>query len=338
MAAPNPPNIYVRPLCSNASLTFYWDAPTSGTAPTSYNLTVSGPGGGTCNVLSPGYYTVTGLTNGSNYSSYIRSSNANGESALSSFRDVVPGFKAGWPESIYDIVTGSNVRFTWQAPAATPVAPIKWYVITDTLTNNRYNTTGNTFDVTIPNVIAGTHYFTFQSVNDPGYSARISTNAITIESPISFNWVTNKYEVLSQTSVRSSNNIDWDAYATSDTTIQSNFEIFVTPDQKTIQSMLGMSYSSNPSFPVYNNMPHCVYTAANGSLYLFDNGSFGPSLGTYKQNDIISMTFSGNNVTYKKNGASIYTKTYTPGSNLHLCCTAGLSNAVYKNIKFINVL
>lgn len=336
MAAPNPPNIYVRPLCSNASLTFYWDAPTTGTPPTSYNLTVSGPGGGTCNVLSPGYYTVTGLTNGSNYSSYIKSSNANGESALSSFRDVQPGFKPDPPSDLTSSITVSNVTIGWTAPTP-PVAEIKWYVITDTYDSSRYNTEGYKNTITIPNVVAGTHYYTIQSVNDPGYSTRVSTSAVTVVSPVSFNWVTFKYTVVNQTTVTSSNNIDWDAYATSDTSIQTNFEIASSPGQNDIQSMFGMATSSTPSFPVYNSMPHCLYTAANGTLYLFDNGSFGPSLGSYSAGDTISMSFSGTNATYKLNNTIVYTKTFTPTTNIHLCCTAGLSNATYNNISFINL-
>ena len=335
MAAPNPPDIYIRPLCSNTTLTYYWTAPTSGTPPTSYNLTVSGPGGGTCNVLSPGYYTVTGLTNGSNYSSYIQSSNANGLSASISFRDVQPGIIPNNPVSPYATATRSTVQLFWGAPPSAPVAPIKWYVVTDTLCNVRYNTEGFVTQLRIGSVSPGTRYFAIQAVNDPGYSTPINAGPVTIDNPVIFNWSTFKYTVVTPTEVRSSNNIDWDAYATSDVGLSSNFSISTQPRQTTIQSMFGLSSAQTPSFPVYNYMPHCLYTAANGSLYLFDNGSFGPSLGTYKQNDVISMTLIGSNMTYKKNGASIYTKVVNPLTTVYLCCTAGSTNATYSNVQFI---
>jgi hypothetical protein len=335
MAAPNPPDIYIRPLCSNASLTFYWDAPTTGSAPTSYNLTVTGPGGGTCNVGTAGYYTVSGLTNGSNYTSYITSSNAGGESVPLYYRDVEPGFKPDPPITPSASAIGSDVTVSWAPPTITPVARIKWYVITDTLCNARYNTEGFNNTIAIGSVPSGTHYFTVQSVNDPGYSTRLSTSAVVITSPVTFTWNTSKYVVVTQTEVRSSNNIDWDAYATSGSTSLSNgFAIAANPAQTNLQSMFGLATSSNPSFPVYNQMPHCLYTAANGTLYQFDGGSLGTTFGSYSAGDTLSMEFVGSNMVYKQNGTTILTKTVTPGTALYMCCTAGISGATYSNISF----
>ncbi len=335
MAAPNPPNIYIRPFCSNATLTYYWDAPASGTAPTSYNLTVSGPGGGTCNVLSPGYYTVSGLTNGSNYTSYITSSNTNGESTPVYYRNVQPGTITNPPITPSVSAVGSTVTVSWEPPSTAPVATIEWYIITDTRDSRRFNTEGFKSTITIANNALGTHYYTVQAVNDPGYSTRLSTSAVSVSLPVSFTWNTFKYTVVNQTTVTSSNNIDWDAYATSGSTSLSNgFVITANPAQANLQSMFGLATSSNPGFPVYNSMPHCLYTAANGTLYQFDSGSLGSNFGSYSAGDVLSIEFVGSNMTYKQNGTTLLTKTVSPNTALYLCCTAGISNATYSNISF----
>jgi hypothetical protein len=89
---------------------------------------------------------------------------------------------------------------------------------------------------------------------------------------VASNWSLNKYS-LSGSDVTSASNItDWDAYAVYKTGLTNNFTASVTINQTNLQSMFGFSTSQTPSVPVYNSMPFCLYTIANGSLAIFENG------------------------------------------------------------------
>lgn len=152
---------------------------------------------------------------------------------------------------------------------------------------------------------------------------------------MSLSWTVNKFTVINSTTVKSDTNVvDWDAYATTTVGYTTNFTASMTVNQTNLQCMFGLTPSINPAFPVYNSMDLCLYMTNGGILYQFDNGNLGTNFGSYSIGDTLSIEYSGNNVTYKKNGSTLLTKTRTASNTLYVCCTAGIANAQFNNLAF----
>lgn len=115
---PTEPLIVVRPKSTSQTLEFYWRPPVSdgGSAITGYILT---DGTNTYNITgSPGYYKLTGLTNGQTYSFTLAAVNGVGTGPAASFRSVEPGNKPQPPTSVSFTNQGSgNVLVNWTNPA-----------------------------------------------------------------------------------------------------------------------------------------------------------------------------------------------------------------------------
>lgn len=115
---PTEPLIVVRPKCTSQTLEFYWRPPVSdgGSAITGFTLT---DGTLTYNITgNPGYYKVTGLTNGQTYSFTLAAVNGVGTGPAASFRSVEPGNKPQPPASVSYTDQGSgNVLVNWTNPA-----------------------------------------------------------------------------------------------------------------------------------------------------------------------------------------------------------------------------
>jgi hypothetical protein len=337
MATPPLPSIFIRPKPTPTTVT-YTVNPNNPTN-SSYFLEVTGFGASNYSFVADTSwykYTVSNLTLSCNYSAQVYQIDSNGLSnGPVAFRTVQTGYLPGPVQNLSTTISGSSATLTWGAPLSNGGATVDWYVIRNLTTSVKYNTIGNVNNIFLP-LSGSSNLFSVEAVNDPGYSTRVYNSTITV-SPVAFNWVRSKYLELASNAVQSDTNVtDWDAYATSDTSVLTDVTITGSPQQTNLQSMFGMSDSSNPAFPVYTHMPHCLYTAANGTLYLFDGGNFGTSFGSYSVGDTIAMIFSGSSATYTLNGTTIYTKTFTPTTNLHLCATAGIANAQYSNITFIN--
>jgi hypothetical protein len=172
---PFPPNIDIRPRSSNASITYYFGPSSIGSAPTSYRLVYDGPSAtpSTLFMSAQWGYTQTGLTNGSYYSSFVTAINEYGESEPSYFRVVQPGPLPDPPVGPFtSSIVGTTATLTWEPPSA-QIAPIGWYVITDELTKQRYNTLYTVSSITLSNLSTGYRNFAIQSVNAPGYSTKV---------------------------------------------------------------------------------------------------------------------------------------------------------------------
>ena len=115
---PTVPLIVPRPKVTSQTLEFYWRPPTSdgGSAITGFTLT---DGTFTYNISgNPGYYKVTGLTNGQIYSFTLAAVNSIGTGPAASFRSVQPGTKPDPPASVTYTDQGSgNVLVNWTNPA-----------------------------------------------------------------------------------------------------------------------------------------------------------------------------------------------------------------------------
>ncbi|CAN2226769.1 Listeria/Bacterioides repeat [Candidatus Nanopelagicaceae bacterium] len=113
----------------NATITIA--APTSGGAPTSYTVTAS-PGGATCTVISPATScTITGLTNGTNYSFAAVANNATGSSSASpSSAAVSPAGKPGVPTGVTATIGNGSATVSLTPPTNTGGPAITSYTMT----------------------------------------------------------------------------------------------------------------------------------------------------------------------------------------------------------------
>jgi hypothetical protein len=187
------PPVFVRPLCIDSSLQFWWK-PITDSNPfpqTSFLLT----DGNISYTLSPDTYTflVPNLTNGTSYSFSILGSNAVGLGISSSFRTVQPG-------SLSDSITNFQVEdqpnqfvFTWTNPSNYgSVTPIRNIVtcfpvdLSDNIIPNKANYIyASTYADKTVRVIEKTSFTpstrykaAAQVVNDVGYSPIVSYSSI----------------------------------------------------------------------------------------------------------------------------------------------------------------
>lgn len=195
MTTPGPPNIFVQPRSQDGALEYRWNPPTSdgGSPITGYELQLNADP--PINLDAGARYTkVTGLDNGTLYSTTIRAQNAIGYGPTASFRPFQPGTK---PTSAPSTATVSlqgatNAVVSWTPPPITPSSPIYWYVI-ESVSNNpadpvlRFTADGQqqtSYYVTGLNPVSQ-YYFRVSAVNFPGYSPYASTNLTASFSPSS---------------------------------------------------------------------------------------------------------------------------------------------------------
>ena len=176
----------IKPKARDQQITYYWSQPTGGT-PTNYILTV---GATPYTIPYPATsYTVTGLTNGTEYTANIVASNAQGTSTPAYYRTVQPGFKPDPPTNLTVIKpTSSTALVSWTAPVYTGQATIKWYVV-NAVSNNiadpliKLSAYSYSREWLVKNLNpASTYTFTVYAVNDPGYSVGTSASPEIIKS------------------------------------------------------------------------------------------------------------------------------------------------------------
>ncbi len=193
---PDAPQIYTLPLAENQQMSFYFTGPTSeGSSPIqNYYLTMSNQTTSAVNTytVSPSqlpYYTVTGLTNGQTYTSYVQASNATDLGPAAYFREFQTG--AGAPPAATQTATASAISGTtsalvsWTPPATLPDSTIFWYTIESSSTNSNDAVVSRTANgVTDTNIIVtglnqnSLYTFTIKPVNCPGYGPALATNQI----------------------------------------------------------------------------------------------------------------------------------------------------------------
>ena len=176
-------------VANGTTLSMSWAPPSSGAAPTGYNLLARAPGGALLvapvalgNVTS---FVVAGVPNGS-YQLSVQGTNAAGGGPESNSVVVgVPGVvpPPGSPTGLTSSVAGSTATFSWVAP--TSGGPVGNYVLAAGVTPGfgvpvaQVNLPGLPTSVVVPGIPAGTYYVRVLATNAGGNSA-LSTNEVQV--------------------------------------------------------------------------------------------------------------------------------------------------------------
>ena len=195
MSLPSVPLLYsnftgnIRPRCGDTQLTFYWYTPSSdgGSPITNYYLSsISGNDSNSPYTLDSNVFqtTISGLSNGVNYTYVVAASNTNGLGPLAEYRTVEPGFTPSIPSTISTVsVNANSASISWTAPLSNGGADIKWYFVQAKPTDSNFSTirkSANAYDRTrnLELDTNTTYSFSVAAVNDPGYSLYRSTPVV----------------------------------------------------------------------------------------------------------------------------------------------------------------
>ena len=171
----------VTAVYGNATATVSWSAPTyNGGASIGSYLVTSNPDGKTCSTSVTRSCSVTGLTNGVEYTFTVQASNVVGLSLPSlSSAAVVPRTVPGAPASLVGTSGNTKATVSWVAPASTGGAAISGYRVVATPGGQSCTTDSSTFTCEFSGLTNGTAYtFAATAQNSEGTSATASTGSV----------------------------------------------------------------------------------------------------------------------------------------------------------------
>jgi hypothetical protein len=201
LTVPTAPLIFLRPVVSNQTIDFVWQAPTSdgGSAITQYTLASAQDGSSPYTIASTERtYTVTGLSNSTQYTYTITATNGLGAGPSATFRKVQPGLRPIVPNTTATVTSATTATVAWTAADLSgTVSPLIGYsVITKQVgasppyTNRGRPVGATSIDVSGIDLSNNAYVFRVSAVNDPNYSVALETNPIgnvqyTFTSPLS---------------------------------------------------------------------------------------------------------------------------------------------------------
>jgi hypothetical protein len=84
----------------------------------------------------------------------------------------------------------------------------------------------------------------------------------------------------------------------------------------------------------FTSIDFCINAAANGTLYIYENGTFVGSFGTFTLPVVLEVAYDGSRVYYRKNGVPIYDRAATAGLTLYFDSALGSTNSKLEGIQF----
>lgn len=166
----------------NGSVTVTWSAPSSGDAPTRYEVSI--PGQTTCvvdlvaNPSAARSCTFTGLTNGTSYTATIVAKNSGGTStgvtvSATPTAPVAPGA----PSGVIATAGNGSAAVTWRAPSNTGSAPITSYTVTASPGGQTCTVNAPAVSCTVTGLTNGTNYtFSVTATSSAGTSSPSSAS------------------------------------------------------------------------------------------------------------------------------------------------------------------
>ena len=91
--------------------------------------------------------------------------------------------------------------------------------------------------------------------------------------------------------------------------LKDNYTLSWTVDRNNGIAMVGLGKSEGSAN--YTDIDYAIYTAGNGSLQVYENGTYRGSFGTYAPGDTFSVTANNGVISYQHNGVTFYTSTVT---------------------------
>ncbi len=163
---------------SSVVISFYAPSSNGGSSITGYSIVDNDDNTYVSGTSSP--LTVSGLTNGTEYTFYVKASNAAGSGSASDATTALPYALPYAPTNITTTVGDSYVDVSFSAPTYTGGHPITYYNISD---NNSIDVSGTSSPILISNLTNGTEYtFYIKAYNQygPGNAASFTVTPYTV--------------------------------------------------------------------------------------------------------------------------------------------------------------
>ncbi len=123
----------------------------------------------------------------------------------------------------------------------------------------------------------------------------------------------------------------WDSDAVSDGVLTGDGEVRFSFSDDNAHNMVGLNYSNDHQD--YTDLNYAIYSEA-GTLSIYEGSQDKGEYGTYDPDDILSIERSGTTVTYKKNGAVIYTSTVSSSGDMRVDSTMFSKDSNIKNFQY----
>ena len=122
----------------------------------------------------------------------------------------------------------------------------------------------------------------------------------------------------------------WNSGASTVATISGDGAAAFTTSENTTAKMAGLS--NGDSTHGYSDIDFAWYMRANGTLGIYEGGSYVGEFGTYAANDTFKVQVASGVVTYWHNGASVYTSAATPTFPLLVDTSLSTNGATIGNV------
>jgi hypothetical protein len=176
---PSTPIIAIRPyILPFHNYTYFFGNNPDGPTTSSFSLTVNDT---TSTVrASVGKIIFGDMTIGSYYSSFVVATSESGNSILTNYRTVQYGLKPDPPTNNSGSVVGNTIRLNYIPSLNDNGASIYWYVATNLLNLERYNTEHYNSTIIVSPLSVGSYNFKVQAVSDAGYSNPLYFSTLTV--------------------------------------------------------------------------------------------------------------------------------------------------------------